>query len=416
MPSGPKWKRCSNSTHNLLKGEESTMSEKTVIGLTGNIATGKSLVLRMLQELGATTIDADKLAHQLMRQGGSVYQAIVEEFGKFILDDNGQISRTRLGKIVFSNPDGMAQLEALTHPGVIEEVKKRISTAPTNVVAIEAIKLFESGLADFCQSTWAVVAPPETQLKRLVERRKMMPDQAKQRIRAQSSQQEKALKADVVINNSAALAKTWAMVKAQYTALLEGKTAPTVVEPEPVQTPKAAPAAATTPAVEINPADVSLRRAKRGDLGGMAELMTAGTAGSINPDISEMMEALFSRAYLVAEADSHVVGMIGWQTENLVAGLQDFYVLNDNLWATVGKEMLEKVHEEINSLSCEVALAFVLDGAGSKPIEFLESQAYEQFESKRLIQDWKDAAVEWQPENSILLYKKMREQRIMVPM
>ena len=388
------------------------MSEKTVIGLTGNIATGKSLVLRMLQELGATTIDADKLVHQLMRQGGSVYQAIVEEFGKFILDDNGQISRARLGKIVFSNPDGMAQLEALTHPGVIEEVRKRIAAAPTDVVAVEAIKLFESGLADLCQSTWVVVAPPETQLKRLVERRKMPPDQAKQRIRAQSSQQEKARKANVVINNSAALAKTWAMVKAQYIGLVENKTAPAVVEPEPIQAPKPTPA----PAARINPADVSIRRAKRGDLGGMAELMSVGTNGAINPDISEMMEALFSRAYLVAEAGTSVVGMIGWQTENLVAGLQDFYVLNNDLWETVGKEMLEKVHDEINSLSCEVALVFVLDKAGTKPIEFLESQNYEQFESKQLIPDWKEAAVEWQPENSVLLYKKMREQRIMVPM
>ena len=78
--------------------------------------------------------------------------------------------------------------------------------------------------------------------------------------------------------------------------------------------------------------------------------------------------------------------------------------------------MLEKVHEEIDSLSCEVALAFVLNQAGSKPIEFLESQEYEQFESKRLIPDWQEAAQEWQPEDSILLYKKTREQRIMVPM
>ncbi len=415
MPNGQKWKQFSNGTHNLFKGEESTMSEKTVIGLTGNIATGKSLVLRMLQELGATTIDADKLVHQLMRQGGSVYQAIVEEFGKFILDDNGQINRARLGKIVFSNPDGMAQLEALTHPGVIEEVKKRIAAAPTQVVAVEAIKLFESGLAGLCQTTWVVVASPETQLRRLVERRKMSPEHAKQRIRAQSSQQEKARKADVIIDNSGALAKTWAAVKAQHTAVVEGKAAPAVI-PEPAPAPEPVPAPAPAKAAEINPADVSLRRAKRGDLGGMAELMAAGTNGGINPDISEMMEALFSRAYLVAEANDQVVGMIGWQTENLVAGLQDFYVLSDNLWASVGKEMLEKVHEEINSLSCEVALVFVLEGAGSKPIEFFEGQGYEQFESERLIQDWKEAAVEWQPENSVLLYKKMREQRIMVPM
>jgi hypothetical protein len=99
-----------------------------------------------------------------------------------------------------------------------------------------------------------------------------------------------------------------------------------------------------------------------------------------------------------------------------VAGLQDFYVLRDDLWATVGQNMLDKVHEEINNLSCEVSLVFVTNQTGQKPIEFLESQGYEQFESKNLIPDWREAAVEWQPENSVLLYKKMREQRIMVPM
>ena len=78
--------------------------------------------------------------------------------------------------------------------------------------------------------------------------------------------------------------------------------------------------------------------------------------------------------------------------------------------------MLEKVHEEINSLSCEVALVFILKQAGSEPIEFLQNQGYEVSESDSLIPDWKEAAVEWQPENSTLLFKKMREQRIMVPM
>ena len=72
------------------------MSEKIVIGLTGNIATGKSIVLRMLQELGATVIDADKLVHALMRHGTPVYQAIVNEFGSHILDESNQISRTKL--------------------------------------------------------------------------------------------------------------------------------------------------------------------------------------------------------------------------------------------------------------------------------------------------------------------------------
>jgi hypothetical protein len=78
--------------------------------------------------------------------------------------------------------------------------------------------------------------------------------------------------------------------------------------------------------------------------------------------------------------------------------------------------MLGKVHDEVNSLSCEVSLVFVPNQAGPKPIEFLESQGYEKSESKNLIPDWREAAVEWQPENSVLLFKKLREQRIMVPM
>ena len=108
--------------------------------------------------------------------------------------------------------------------------------------------------------------------------------------------------------------------------------------------------------------------------------------------------------------------MVGWQTENLVAGLQDFYMIKESLWSTVAEKMLSKVEEEVDSLSCEVALVFVLNQAGQKPIEFLESQSYERAESSTLIPDWREAAVEWQPESSTLLYKKLREQRIMVPM
>jgi dephospho-CoA kinase len=394
------------------------VADKIVIGLTGNIATGKSLVMRMLQELGVTPIDADKLVHLLMRKGGPAYQAIVEEFGKFILDESEEISRAKLGKIVFSDPDALAKLESLTHPAVRQEILRGIGKAPTPVVAVEAIKLFESGLADHCQSNWVVVAPPDVQLKRLVERRRMTPDQAKQRIRAQSSQQEKAAKADVVIDNSGALAKTWATVKKHFTELMESTSAgqaAAIVEAEPV--PMAAPLA--QPGVSptrIDLSQVTLRRAKRGDLEVMAGLISASTNGTLRPDLSEMMEALFSRAYMVAMAGNQVVGMIGWQAENLVAGLQDFYMLRENLWPTLGKEMLDKVHAEIDSLSCEVAIVFVLAQAGSKPIEFFQSQGYEQTESHNLIPDWREAAVEWQPENSILLYKKIREQRVMVPM
>lgn len=388
------------------------MADKVVIGLTGNIATGKSLVMRMLQELGAVGIDADKLAHEAMGAGSPVHGAIVEEFGRFILDANGQIDRNKLGRIAFTIPEAMARLEAITHPAVRQEIMKRINQAQAPVVVVEAIKLFEGGLKEHCQAVWVVAAPPEVQLRRLVERRKMSPELAQQRIKAQSSQAEKAAKADLVIDNSGELAKTWAFVKKHYTTLLEAKTGkaqPVVVEPAPAPAP-------TQAAGDIKVGEVTLRRAKRPDLETMAQLISAGTKGAINPDLSQMMELLFTRAYVLAVAGSHIVGIAGWQTENLIAGLQDFYVLREDLWPKVGTQMLEMIHEEVNKLSCEVSIAFVMKAAGPKPVEFFESQGYEQAQSKDLGYIWKDAAAEWQPENSILLYKKLREQRIMVPM
>ncbi|MCB0208845.1 MAG: dephospho-CoA kinase, partial [Anaerolineae bacterium] len=242
------------------------MAEKIVIGLTGNIATGKSIVMRMLQELGATSIDADKLVHHLMKKGGPVYQAIVEEFGKYVLDEKDQISRPRLGKIVFSQPNAMARLETLTHPSVLKEIKRLVAELKAPVVVVEAIKLFESGLADECQSVWVVAAPPEMQLQRLVERRKMTSDMAKQRIRAQGSQKEKVLKADVVIDNSGPLVKTWQIEKKHYTDLVNAnQTVQAAPEPAPVEAAPAASSGETDNRI--------IRRAKRYDLGGMSELI-----------------------------------------------------------------------------------------------------------------------------------------------
>ena len=176
-------------------------------------------------------------------------------------------------------------------------------------------------------------------------------------------------------------------MKKHYTDLLQAKSGAPQPEVEaPVATP---PTPAAVPLDEINPDEVIIRRAKREDLNRMAELISTGTKGALQPDLSAMMENLFSRAYIVALAKDYVVGMMGWQAENLVAGLQDFYVLRDDLWATIGQKMLDKVHEEINNLSCEVSLIFITNPTGQKPIEFLESQGYEQFESKNLIPDWR---------------------------
>ena len=119
---------------------------KYIIGLTGNIATGKSMVRRMLEHLGAYGIDADALVHRAMAEGAPGYAPIVELFGKYILDEDGQINRERLGRIVFSDLNAMAQLEGVVHPLVHQAVDLLVRRSNQQVVVIEAIKLLEGDL------------------------------------------------------------------------------------------------------------------------------------------------------------------------------------------------------------------------------------------------------------------------------
>ena len=180
-----------------------------LIGITGNIATGKSTVDAMLAAKGAQVLDADRVVHELQRQGQPAWRAIVDHFGRGILAADGELDRAKLGQLVFGNVDALRELELLVHPAVRGEERRRILEAiPGTVLVIDAIKLFESGMAGDCNSVWAVTAPAEQQLDRLQRQRSMPADVALQRIRAQPSPQEKTALAAVVIDNGGALQDT----------------------------------------------------------------------------------------------------------------------------------------------------------------------------------------------------------------
>ena len=185
---------------------------KTIIGLTGNIATGKSLVMGMLAELGAATIDADAVAHEVILRGGPVFDAIIAEFGDDILGADGEIKRAALGKIVFADPAQLKKLEAITHPAIGKRIDQLIRSAESKVVVIEAIKLLEGRTRALVDAVWVVDASPETQLRRLVEQRGWDEADARQRIAAQNKQADKLRQADVVISNDGALDETRAQV------------------------------------------------------------------------------------------------------------------------------------------------------------------------------------------------------------
>lgn len=195
---------------------------KYLIGLTGNIATGKSTVAKMLRDLGATVIDADALVHELQRPGTPAYEAIVAAFGRGILNRAGEIDRPALGAIVFTDPARLRVLESILHPAVAIESQRRIEAAATRVVVYEAIKLIEAGRAEMCDAIWVVTARPEVQLERLMRTRHLSEADARQRIDAQPPQAEKLQHATVVIDNSGDLDETRQHVRAAFEAIKRG--------------------------------------------------------------------------------------------------------------------------------------------------------------------------------------------------
>ena len=190
--------------------------DQYLIGLTGNIATGKSTVAAMLEDLGATVIDADALVHELQRKGTPVYDDIVVAFGSGILDRAGEIDRKALGAIVFANPAQLHKLESIVHPAVLVESMRRITEAAPPVIVYEAIKLIEAGRAEMCDALWVVTARSDVQIQRLMRDRHMSEAEARQRIAAQPPQSEKVARANVVIDNSGSLVETRQQVTAAY--------------------------------------------------------------------------------------------------------------------------------------------------------------------------------------------------------
>jgi dephospho-CoA kinase len=190
-----------------------------VIGVTGNIACGKSTVLRALADLGAETIDADAVYHELIAPARPLWHALVARFGDQIVASDGTIDRRALGAIVFADPARLAELDALTHPAVVAAIRSRIAETKAEVVAIDAVKLVESGLNADCDQLWLVTCEPEQQVGRLMARNGMAQDEAERRVAAQPSLDEKRRLADLVIDNSGTRGETREQVERAWQAI-----------------------------------------------------------------------------------------------------------------------------------------------------------------------------------------------------
>lgn len=409
---------------------------KYVIGLTGNIATGKSVVRKMLQHSGAYTIDADQLSHQAMMPGAPAYKPVVETFGQLILSPDKTINRQMLGQIVFANPDALKKLEAITHPIVRQAINALVSRSKQRVVVIEAIKLLEGELKDWVDTVWVVNASRQSQYKRLVGQRKMSENDAKQRILSQSTQEDKVKQAQIVINNDADVEKTWKQVQAQWEivkqAIIGSTPAPAKAEPAakpatPAPTPapaKAEPAPAASSPEPASAAPVSTEglSIKRGMPGNAQQIADFINANSSRNGVSRMdvMMAFGQKSYLLLQDDSeNVIALLGWTVENLVTRMDEFYLQAGVSVPAAIHAVVVAVEEASQELQSEAAFLFLTKDTPAEVTEAFKSDGYAVIETIKEIKIpiWREAVEETLRTDSerTILWKQLRQDRVLQP-
>jgi dephospho-CoA kinase len=193
------------------------------VGLTGGLASGKSFVGNALAELGCHVIRADDLGHRVLLPGGEAYDAVVNEFGESILDDEGMIDRRRLGAIVFNDAERLHKLNGFVHPAVIhretameDEIAKR---DPDGIAVVEAAILDETGSYKRFQKLIVAACAPEQQIERAMRRDSYTKEEALARVRRQLPLEEKIKLADYVIDTSGTKEQTLKQVREVYESL-----------------------------------------------------------------------------------------------------------------------------------------------------------------------------------------------------
>jgi dephospho-CoA kinase len=176
----------------------------------------------MLRERGAEVIDADRVYRSLLAPRSALWRRVVERFGPAIVRSDGEIDRAALAEIVFADPEALADLDRITHPAVVEEIRTRIAETRAPVVVLEAVKLVQSGLTSEVHALWFVTADPETRLRRLMSRSGVDEASARARIAAAPDTVPEGVVVGATIDNSGDLESTADAVDEAWRAVTSG--------------------------------------------------------------------------------------------------------------------------------------------------------------------------------------------------
>ena len=370
---------------------------KFVIGLTGNIATGKSVVRKMLEHLGAYGIDADALGHRAIARDAPGYKSVVDTFGKWILAPDGQIDRAKLARVVFSDPEALTQLEAIVHPLVRQAVDLLIRRSSQKVIVVEAIKLLEGPLRQACDTVWVTYASKSTQISRLTSKRGLSVAAAHQRMNSQPPQSEKVNAANIVIQNEGSFEDTWLQVtkawKEQFPTFESGAYKPVTPAKPGLLVEKARP----RHAAEI------------------AALVSRLSDGRITPTNEDIMAAFGEKAFLFLKMDGVPIGVVGWQVENLVERTDDVYIDPNQPLSNAMQAVLSEIESTSRDLQCEIALLFLPPELTTQD-DIWTSLGYEMCTIDSLgVRAWQEAAEETLGKGETMFFKQLRKDRVLRP-
>ncbi|MBN2469077.1 MAG: dephospho-CoA kinase [Anaerolineae bacterium] len=384
--------------------------DKYVIGLTGNLATGKSQVRKMLEHLGAYTIDAGGLAYQAMAPGAPAYKPVIQFFGFWLLDAEKRVDRARLDAVTFAHPEALRRRQALTQPLVSRALDTLISRARHRVVVVEAIDLLEGHLADKVDAIWVVDATPEHQLQRL-EKNGLSEWEARKRIDQQNPQAEKIARAAVVIDNNDTPEATWKRVQEEWAKLVASLGHQEEPEAE-------APRIAVAPGPEGGAQairEVQIKRGKPGNAEELAALLSAMTGSTVSR--MDVMMAFGQKSYLLADGDGRNVAVAGFQVENLITRVDEFFVKPEGLIPAVITGLIEAVEEASRELQSEVGFFFLPEDIPQPMLDIFLNMGYELRTLEQIkFPAWREAAREGQPEGTRIYAKQLRAERVLKPL
>lgn len=360
---------------------------KFVIGITGSIGSGKSVVRRMLERLGAYGIDADQISHQAIKKGAPGYEPVVRAFGSWMLTEEGEVDRAKLARLVFQEPEALSLLESIVHPLVEQAVSALVKRSRRSVVAVEAIKLLDSALGPEMDSVWVVTAPLEVRIDRLVVDRHMEEEDARRRISAQGDGRALVAQADVVIDNGGGLESTWGQVLEKWQ---------NVVQPS-------LQARSSSGSFQSGGQVLHVRKATLDDGDAIGAFL--GTRAGLN---------FGENAYLLCFEGDRLRGLLAWRAENLVAQVLECVLDSGDDAPAVLRALVESMERSARELQCELVLVYAGAQHGLSPA--LESLGYARATAESLgFGEWRRVAKENQPAETVLYMKKLRHEVVLHP-